>query len=337
MGNEVYRPWGLLSWVNDKLPGIKWDFLGCLGTEERSLECYIQLHGFGQIRASLMTIVNDPPSDYTKITNDLLFYQKRKLIDLTSIAATDIQELDLFATTDEIYQLANAIIARSEGNVLLDISSFPKRIFFPLVKFLVRSDVISNLLVTYTVPASYCKGALAESPDTWAAMPAFGPASLDKKVEIVLLGVGFIPFGLPDLLKNQFNDAEVRLLFPFPPGPPMYQRSWEFVREIEKDYTLSASTQLQRLDAYDVSDAFDHIRYFTRFGAKNCLLAPYGPKPISLSMCLFSIQTGCPVFYTQPAVYNPQYSRGVKKSFRGDAEIYSYCIKMDGKNLYQLN
>lgn len=337
MRNNVYRPWGLLSWIHTRFPGVQWDFLGCLGTEERSLECYTQMHRFGRVNSQRMIVVNDPPSSYTKTTNDLLFCQKRKLLDDTGIVESDISEINLFATTDEIHQVVNSLIENTNGNILLDISSFPKRIFFPLIKFLVKSDAVSNLLISYTVPSMYSKGALAESPDSWAAMPAFGPASLGKKVEIVLVGVGFIPFGLPDLLKNQFNDAEVKLLFPFPPGPPMYQRSWEFVREIEKDYTLWSSAQIQRLDAYDVSDAFDHIRYFTRFGEKNCLLAPYGPKPISLSMCLFAIQTNCAVFYTQPTVYNPHYSEGVKKSFRGEEEIYTYCVKIGGKNLYLLD
>jgi hypothetical protein len=199
MGNQVYRPWGLMSWINDRLPGISWDFLGCLGTEERSLACYIQMHGLDKVKTSLMVIVNDPPSDYTKLINNLLFYQKRQLIDKTAIIENDIKVLALFATTDEILKLTDSFITRSKGSVLLDISSFPKRIFFPLVKFLVRSDVISNLLVTYTVPATYSKEALAESPDTWSAIPAFGPVSSGKKVEIVLVGVGFIPFGLPDL------------------------------------------------------------------------------------------------------------------------------------------
>ena len=32
---DVFRPWGQLHWLMDKLPGGGWSFLGTLGTEDR--------------------------------------------------------------------------------------------------------------------------------------------------------------------------------------------------------------------------------------------------------------------------------------------------------------
>jgi len=82
-----------------------------------------------------------------------------------------------------------------------------------------------------------------------------------------------------------------------------------------------------RVHALDTSDAFDRICDITDNGKYTSVLAPYGPKPISLAIALFAIETGAPVYYTQPNYYSPDYSTGIK-------ETYAYWIKKDGINLY---
>ena len=84
---------------------------------------------------------------------------------------------------------------------------------------------------------------------------------------------------------------------------------------------------MQRVHALDTSEAFDRICDITNHGRHDSILAPYGPKPISLAIALFAIQNGSPVYYTQPNYYSPEYSSGIK-------ETYGYWIKKDGTNLY---
>jgi hypothetical protein len=60
---------------------------------------------------------------------------------------------------------------------------------------------------------------------------------------------------------------------------------------------------------------------------KKVIFAPYGPKTISLGMCLYASLNGSAVYYTQPTSYNPNYSDGCGKS-------YAYLIKLDGALLY---
>ncbi len=52
-------------------------------------------------------------------------------------------------------------------------------------------------------------------------------------------------------------------------------------------------------------------------------LAPFGPKPHTLGMAMFAIKFDASVWYTQPKVYHPEYSRGI-----GDS--WWYAVKWQG-------
>jgi hypothetical protein len=128
--------------------------------------------------------------------------------------------------------------------------------------------------------------------------------------------------------------VEFKLLFPFPPGPPNFQRNWKFVAQLEQ--TLPLRSEPIRVEAYNVSDTFDHIVELTSRGTRPAVFAPYGPKPMSLAMCLFAILSGSPVYYTQPQTYHPEYSIGVKE-VGGFPLSYAYCIRLNGRDLYSLD
>ena len=83
----------------------------------------------------------------------------------------------------------------------------------------------------------------------------------------------------------------------------------------------------------DTSDAFDILMNMTGDGERRALMAPYGPKPISLAMCIYAIKHKAPVYYTQPRAYHPEYSTGVSK-VNSQPEIYAYCLRLEGKDLY---
>lgn len=68
---------------------------------------------------------------------------------------------------------------------------------------------------------------------------------------------------------------------------------------------------------------------------KKALLAPYGPKPMSVGMAIYATMTESPVYYTQPKIYHPDYSAGIS-ILNGRPEIYTYCLKLGGRNLFQI-
>ena len=149
--------------------------------------------------------------------------------------------------------------------------------------------------------------------------------------------MGFEPLGLPDLvIQGEFAGVETHLLFPFPTPPDRLRKNWEFAKDLFPNST--ESLQFQHVDGLNVPDVFDVLSDIGADGEVQLTLAPYGPKPISLAMALYasthgSGQNATAVYYTQPTVYNPEYSIGVR-NIRGQAGIHCYAIKRLGHFLY---
>lgn len=330
----VFRPWGNLAWLFPKLPKGRFKFAGCLGTEDRCLTAFQELSNLGRIDEKTFVRILDPESDYSALA-----YKKRdaNLKHLTAIGVSnhEIREIGLLDTEDAIVSWIDDV-AEGTDRLVIDISSLPKRFFFPAIKLLLQNASIRNLIVTYTIPASYHQGNLAERPSDWRALPLFSPEVFpDPTYEIAVVGVGFLPFGLPDLLKSGFLTPKPYLFFPFPATPSTNFKTWEFVRQINESLTLDTDDQLIRVNALDPSDAFDHICWLTESNRRNALFAPYGPKPMSLGIAIYAALTGSPVYYTQPRVYHPDYSKGVQYT-NSHPDVYAYCLKLNGSNLFSI-
>jgi hypothetical protein len=229
---------------------------------------------------------------------------------------------------------------RPDDSLVIDISSLPKKVFFLLIrKALERPNTLRNILVTYTEPDSYCNSPLAENPEVWNPLPGFLPPRAEPAEKNLIIGLGYEPLGLPELYSSGiFSNANSRLLFPFPASPSSVSRNWDFVRLLEP-VPGNTSQNITLIDALNVPDTFDKLVSITGEGSTYSILAPFGPKPMSLAMCLFaSAYSQHPlhpsVFYTQPTIYNPNYSSGVKKK-GGQPAITAYCIRLNGNNLYQ--
>ena len=325
MLSNIFRPWGHIDWLLPKVKKKHWNVLGCLSTEER---CIGVLNSLPKNIDGLYLEILDPESEYLqrakeKRADNKVFIPER----------INIQSYNLLVSPRTIKKVITEYIAKYGENIIFDISSFPKRYFFPICKLLVQSDNIENLIITYTIPKGYYPGHLAEDPSDLSYIPMFNNSRFpDQKVESVTVGVGFLPFNLPEVLSDEFPDAKVNLIFPFPPGPPSYQRTWEFVRQIERG-GINHDRLIVRVDALDISRCFDHIFALTHQGTNQTLFAPYGPKPHSLAMALFAIKHNVDVYYRQPKIYNPDYCLGIKEK-DGRPEVYAYCIKVNGNNLY---
>jgi hypothetical protein len=336
MLGKHFRPWGNLSWALNKIHNNKWDVFGCLSTEDRCLGVFEVLNANKMLGNYKFLRINDPSSIYSQRSEELI---KERTDDYISKGgdSTKIEQHELFEKIDSLKIGVDSFLGHSSGNIILDVSSLPKRFFFPILRLLLNSrDKVKNLIATYAVPERYHDGPLAEDPEPWAHIPLFGPGGYpDQEFEVLIVGVGFLPFGLPELLKSEYRNLSVKLFFPFPPGPPTYQRTWNFVREIAKDFPID-NEMLMRVDTYNVSDAFDYICSITTGNSKKAIMAPYGPKTISIAMCIYATLASAPVYYMQPKIYNPEYSSGIKKNTQGDPEIYAYCLRLDGQDYYKV-
>ena len=333
MSVAAYRPSGLFDWVLKKLPVRKYSLIGCLSTEERSLTAWKTLVSTGCLANIKLLEIEDRPSPrFSALSAKMREQWRQEFLGLG--ASNDAIEKHRLEEREEDIRLSTIEFLKVCGpNVVIDLSSLPKKFFFPIVKMILAADV-ENVIATYTVPETYTPGSLAEDLDTWKPLPMFRPPIDEPDDKLVVVGLGFEPHSLPELLGQGFRSAKLVLLFPFPPGPPGFQRNWEFVRKI-RDSVGNLKFDLVPVSAYAVGEVFDYLRKESDSGSKYTVLAPYGPKSMSLAMCLFAVHVGdsASVFYTQPRVYNPEYSTGVKQ-LNGVPFTQAYCLRLSGRNLY---
>lgn len=276
---------------------------------------------------SLFLDVENPPSRFTMESKKLKGIRRDQLLS-SGGPSREIITMPLFCSTQELLDRFDYFLSFCSEDIVLDISCFPKRFFFPFVRRALASPA-KNIVVTYTSPESYYQGPLAEDHEPLSPLPLFGQRTFpDKKVEVAIIAVGFQPLGLRELLDPYLHQIRIRIFLPFPPGPPTLTRSWRFLIQLMTGISVGPD-DIKRIEAYDVSDVFDHIRECTGKGKSPSVLAPFGPKSMSLAMCLYAISSQSVVYYTQPRVYHPRYSVGIKR-------IDAYCLRINGSDLYTL-
>jgi hypothetical protein len=334
MNSSHFRPWGTLHWMCQHLPVKAWNFVGCVGSEDRSLTAWTELVNLGLIVENRFLKITDKPSRHSRTISERVSRRLRQLYE-RGVRQESIIELDLFCTHNDIIEAIDGFVEVFSGPIVLDISVFPKRFFFPIVRRLLKhagDGKVDDVIITYTIPESYPDDAdLAENfSDDWTHLPLFGSNDGPPAKQLVI-GVGFQALGLPSYLRGD-NTLEVKLLIPFPAPPTLCSRSWNLVRQIEQDGNSERFARF-RASARDPSDTFDRLCYLQTVD-KPIALAPFGPKPMSLGMCLFACISDSQVFYTQPTVYHPEYTRGVSM-YRGCPEVLAYSVRLGGRNLYQ--
>ena len=330
---HTYKPWGILDWVLKRSPCISWNLISCFGTECRSLAVLQQLVEKRIWVEALLYRVNDKPSRYNKLIEQRIEERHSELEQL-GVSPDTVQQHNITETHDDILLPLERFIASGRPNLILDVTCFPKRFFFPILKRLLDYPEIKNLMVTYTKPMSYTTEKLAENFDDWAHLPMFTGSYSQEPAKMLIVNVGFAPLGLKRELGQGEPGLPIKLLFPFPAPMRSVYRAWGFVQNLQKGRS-SESFNLYRTDAKDLSSAFSRLTSLTDGGKLRAELAPFGPKPISVAMCIFAVLTESEVFYTQPTVYHPDYSTGVSQA-NGVPETYAYWIRLNGRDLYTL-
>jgi hypothetical protein len=331
----VYRPWGNLLWILDRCAKRQWAFFGCLGTEQRSIAAWREMHATGCLSvARLLRIKDAPLSPHAARAATLESDREREFVASGGNAA-DIQQHNLMESHFEIVNSLDTFLNQSGPNMVLDVSSMPKRFFFPALRRLLKEPAkVQNLIVAYTVPNAYTQEKLAENPDDWDHLPLFTGAYGPERPEIFVINVGFEGFGLQDRVEHGDSGLPIKLILPFPSPPTSLKRSWELVRKLKRNRPDSVF-KLYRADSREIGDAFDRLLSLTNHGQRRAILAPFGPKPISVAFCIYATLTDSEVFYTQPTAYHPDYSSGIAVE-NGLSAIYGYCLRLNGRDLYTL-
>ena len=345
MQNFRFRPWGRPSWMRARYGEKSWSYIACHGTEKRSAK---SLTHFSNISDDVFWIRIDDPlsgSDAERDRREKVYTENKVLVQSSFLSTINHIRHPLKASLDTIRTICNNAAATS-GNVILDITSLPKRWFFPMVRFFVENKDVVNLQVIYTKGDLHATS-LSENPEVLRVLPTFMSTNDRNEHDFAFVGVGFHTHRMMQLFEGD-KASSLQLLFPFPPGPPGIHRNWKFAQEVEmkvhKDDSLLEDLDPIRylqLDSIDVSQTFDAIKIVTEGGEKTSVMAPFGPKPFSLAMCLFAIaaersrKADVPVYYSQPKKYAIDYTHDAVTR-HGILDGWAYAVKKDGKYIYEL-
>jgi len=322
-----YSPWGEIEWVMSRLPRIeKWGFLGCISTEERSLSAWNWLQNNKKVDYYEMWKIEDPKTKYSPY-KDLgeEKYEERKKI-YTDMGGEAPSVFTLLNSDNHLSEHFHPFLEKTDGNVIIDISTMPKRWFFPMIKECLEEDSVKSLLITYTKANHYSK-IQGEDPMAWMHLPSFGEIGR-KREKMLIISAGYQPLSLPEWIGNSENQ-QIYVLFPFPASIAGYSRTWDFIRAIESDSGQLNENNIKYVPGFNLPSIYDAICNIIENEKKEPTFMPYGPKPVSLAFAILATQLHFPVGYTQPMYYNPLYSSGADKTM-------SYLLKESGKELYKL-
>jgi hypothetical protein len=334
-----YRPWGHIDWLLPRLPNSRWSLVGCCGTEGRSiaLPCYF---GRGRFEHAVLLAISDPdPLDETALSERLNLRRDQLLS--AGFDRGEILNRNLLSGLDDIRSHVTNLANQGATGLILDITSLPKMWFFPLVQAALEERRFSDVIVTYTSATGYADQ-LSENVAPLRVLPGFYADDGRSRHDSLIVGIGFEPLSLVPLLSDQVSDR-IRLIFPFPPGPPGHRRNWMFVKQIED---LTQSQQMLDPDRvhihmYDCPQVFDALIEMTDHGDQTSAIAPYGPKTVSLAMCLFALATAgdgkarVPVYYAQPLRYALDYTTGTGAAGTVP-DSTGYCLRLRDRDLYSL-
>lgn len=287
----------------------------------------------------MLEIVDPQPLDAGALSARLL--ERRSQLEAAGFASNEIVPVPLLADMERIARTTSRMADEGVKSLLIDITSLPKYWFFPMIQAALGDERFEDIIVTYTSGTGYAE-TLSENVSALRVLPGFNADEHHGRRASLIIGVGFEPTGLDTLLNDQASD-KIRLIFPFPPGPPGHRRNWMVVKHVEQ---LTHTNQIDPPDRvhihmYDCSQVFDALCAMTDGGSQTSAIAPYGPKTVSLAMCLFAIATAkagrprVPVYYAQPLRYALDYTSGV--GMRGAVpDAVGYCLRLSGRDLYQM-
>ena len=326
-----YRPWGEVGWILSLCRPLRWSFVGALGTEERSLCSWRLFRSLHIVDNELLLQINDVDSEKYRVLSQDAFAARHEEFNNNGGDQSVVTTLDLMTELFQIQRLSLDILNMGTS-IVLDITSLPKRFFFPILKTLLLNDRVQNLLLTYSSPASYADGALYEDIDTWKNLPGFGGVASNR--ENLIVSIGFLVESLKSYFADNPNHNHVKMLIPFPAPLSVLKRTWESVSNIESERGNESFDKI-RVETRDMSTAFDQITALASRGQYPAAFAPFGPKPTSAAMCIYACQKESAVYYPQPTVYHPHYTVGIRNNNPPSA-VTAYWVKHDGENLYSI-
>jgi hypothetical protein len=179
---------------------------------------------------------SDGVPDYRKERATKMAQNKRDL-DQAGVDWTPVR-CDTVASEDALLRAVAIVTESVPDTVVLDITALPKRVFCFMLKRLMAIPSVLNLLVTYTEAGQegYTEQHLAADVMTPEPFPGFSGRFSDGENNLVI-SIGFEALGLRSLILSSYREdnANLKVLLPFPAPLETVRRQWNTLREIMED------------------------------------------------------------------------------------------------------
>jgi len=337
------RPSGPFQWILDRLRASEhWTLAGSLSAEDRCLAAPSEL-----LRAYPATSVRllkfAPFAEHCHADFRVRLAQNEtRAIEQFGNKLSIWPEQPLHSSDHEVLEAVQQFADELHGQVVVDVSTMPKRWFVPLVRAIIDRPEVHTLIATNSKPEKYSRKPLAEDADSWDPLPGYSYADRGKGATAIV-GVGYHPLNLHEFIGECASSGlALKLFLPFPSLHPGFRQNWQFVHALIGEWG-GDRPEIVRVPTDDLSLIFDRLIQHSQDGQADALvLAPFGPKALSLAMCLLSIardrispELETEIGYTQPKVYVADYSTGIAK-LDGIPVVNAYCIRIKDRSLYEL-
>jgi hypothetical protein len=326
------KPWGPADWLLPRINVDKWHVITSTSFEDRCLALvdWMSLKELS-ISSSLLIRIKNPPSDEWSKASSRVDENYQLLTNKLQGTPHSTVEAELLGNLGSFIPL-NVLNVDNANSVILDITTLPKRFFLFALKLLLSSDSVKNLVVTYARADRYPEASLCEDALPPTALPGFGRVNSVVELPRMIVGVGYMPLSVEDLL-DKAKHSKLDFIFPFPPASPAFRRSWGLLSML-MPADFPRNTEIHRIHGMDAFEVFEQVYAWGR--DRDLDLIPLGPKPHALGMGMAYLKLGgrAELLYSQPQVYRHDYSSGVAKDIKGSPIIYSYCLKHAGKQLF---
>lgn len=205
-------------------------------------------------------------------------------------------------------------------NVFLDISSLPRSVFFPLIKFLYKKETISNLFILWTEKKGLRNEKNVLNYSQINKIPFF--PKLPNRTDIPFFWLPILGYDKVPIQKiiedGFFSKYDYKEFFPIVAFPSRWpEETDEIIIEhmdfFKENITNSSAEHLELTNIKHVpsNNPFELFLMINKFKENKdkifedsiITLSPFGTKAQSLGACLASIILDLPILYYNPEFY----------------------------------
>lgn len=247
-------------------------------------------------------------------------YYRQQCYDLQKENLSRIKRIlgDLYSTpikgklsnSENLVQALISLIEKEDRSIILDITCLPKKVFFPIIKYLYNHWISRHeVFIIYTTALNYPHW-LSRDPEEVSFIPAFAGQYSSGKRNYWVPILGF-EGGLAKKIYEAGNFIDI---FPIVGYPTIFVDRILYSNRYIIEKLPKGLNDIIFCPVNDPQETYQTIKsILIQFQNQDThiILSPLGSKLQSLGCCLMAIKENLPVMYAQPQTYHPKYSEGI--------------------------